>query len=150
MVQTDAFYSLYRPQPKVCRRACWPKSGSPDCTSCTVLTTRFTRRPDGAAVLPLLAPRKSEPRRAGQTIETRGQTRAGKTAWRKRIGNPMEQPSQIRQRTKKPEPATGPIPRKAKRGNHAEQNRTTMAQSFRRTCRLTRSCSFFARAQRQS
>jgi len=34
----------------------------------------------------------------------------------------MEQPSQIRQRTKKSEPAKGPISREAKRGNHAEQD----------------------------
>ena len=77
---------------------------------------------------------RSEPRRVGQTIEARSQTEAGKIAWRKRIGRRMEQPSHARRRTKKPEPATGPISRKAKRGNHAEPNRTTMAQSYQRTC----------------
>ena len=71
---------------------------------------------------PCLRHARPEPRRAGQTIETRGQSRAGKTAWRKRIGRRMEQPSHARRRTKKPEPATGPISRKAKRGNHAEQD----------------------------
>jgi len=91
-----------------------------------------------------------EPRRAGQTIEAWRKTGAGKIAWRKRIGHRMEQPSHARRRSKKPAPATGPIPRKAKRGNHAEPNRTTMAQSFRRTCRPTSPCPFFARAQRPS
>ena len=83
---------------------------------------------------PGLRQARPEPRRAGQTIETRGQTGARKTAWRIRIGRRMEQPSHARRRTKKPEPETGPIPRKAKRGNHAEPNRTTMAQSYQRTC----------------
>jgi len=99
---------------------------------------------------PGLRQARPEPRRAGQTIEARSQTGAGKIAWRKRIGHRMEQPSHARRRTKKPEPETGPISRKAKRGNHAEPNRTTMAQSFRRTCRPTSPCSFFARAQRRS
>ena len=67
---------------------------------------------------------RPEPRRAGQTIETRGQTGARKTAWHKRIGSPMEQPSQLRQRTKKPEPATRPDFAKGQTGQpcRTEQN----------------------------
>jgi len=83
---------------------------------------------------PCLRHAKPEPRWAGQTIQARSQTGAGKTAWRKRIGRRMEQTSHARRRSKKPAPATVPISRRAKRGNHAEQDRTTMAQSYRRTC----------------
>ena len=74
---------------------------------------------------------RSEPRRVGQTIEATG---AGKIAWRKRIGSPMEQPSRSASGPKSQNLRRGPISRNAKRGNHAEPNRTTMAHSYQRTC----------------
>ena len=88
--------------------------------------------------------------KSGKTIEARSQAGAGKIAWRKRIGRRMEQPSHARRRTKKPEPATGPISREAKRGNHAEPNRTGQPwpKVSSEPARPTRSCPFFACAQR--